>query len=370
MKPKIVYLDHVKVLMTVLVILHHVVITYGGPGGWYYRHPATGKAPILLMTLFVSTNQSFFMGLFFLLSAYFIESSLQRKGIRAFVKDRLIRLGIPMVFYSFVLSPVMIYLVYHFGYGKPATFLQFLGGFDDWIDFGVLWFAAALLLFTIVFVIVHQVTGGGGIAVSRLSPGKIVLFALGLGAVTFFVRLVFPVGWVLKPPGFQLGHFPQYISLFIFGILARRGDLAEHLELPTAKLFTRLAVGLVVIGFPLLGYMQEYFHDPAANFNGGWNRENLAYSFYEQLLGISIMVALTGISRYKWNQPSTLLTTLSRSAFAAYIFHPLVVIGLSLLVRGLNEPLPELAIVAPGSVISTFLLAGWLVKIPGLNKII
>jgi fucose 4-O-acetylase-like acetyltransferase len=77
---KIYYLDHIKVLLTVLVILHHTFITYGGPGGWYYRQPTASKAALIPMTRFVSTNQSFFMGLYFLLSAYFIEPSLRRKG--------------------------------------------------------------------------------------------------------------------------------------------------------------------------------------------------------------------------------------------------------------------------------------------------
>lgn len=36
-KEKIVYIDHLKVVLTVLVIMHHAFITYGAPGGWYWR---------------------------------------------------------------------------------------------------------------------------------------------------------------------------------------------------------------------------------------------------------------------------------------------------------------------------------------------
>ena len=96
---KIVYLDHVKVLLTVLVVLHHAFIAYGGPGGWYYRQPATNLRTLLPITIFVSTNQSFFMGLFFLLAAYFIEPSLKRKGTWVYLKDRFKRLVIPLLFY-------------------------------------------------------------------------------------------------------------------------------------------------------------------------------------------------------------------------------------------------------------------------------
>jgi len=45
------------------------------------------------------------MGLFLLISAYFVPGSFDRKGASRFLKDRLIRLGIPMAVYSWVLSP-------------------------------------------------------------------------------------------------------------------------------------------------------------------------------------------------------------------------------------------------------------------------
>src|SRR6202012_5995238 len=109
------------------------------------------------MVLFVSVNQSFFMGFFFFLSAYFTGPSYDKKGPSRFIKDRLVRLGIPLVFYSFVLGPFMNYLVYYFGYDHHISFSQFLSGYNDWIDFGVLWFVAALLLFTLIYVAWRQI---------------------------------------------------------------------------------------------------------------------------------------------------------------------------------------------------------------------
>jgi surface polysaccharide O-acyltransferase-like enzyme len=86
---------------------------------------------------------------------------------------------------------------------------------------------------------------------------------------------------------------------------------------------------------------------------------------------VLMVVALTGISKYKWNTPSKLLTTFSRSAFAVYIFHPLVLISLSVcLSTWMIRPVIKLAIVAPCAVAGSFLLAAVIVKIPGVNKII
>jgi len=368
---KIYYLDHVKVLLTVLVILHHSFITYGGPGGWYYRQPTTSQAALIPMAMFVSTNQAFFMGLFFLLSAYFIEPSLKRKGTRVYLLDRLKRLGIPLVFYSLIFSPILNFMIYKFGDKQQGSFVQYLRGFNDWIDFGVLWFVAALLLFTLVFVALYSLKLTGNRAIKQLETGKVLFFAAMLGLITFLVRLEFPVGWSLHPLGFQFGHFTQYIAMFTVGIMARRGNLPDHLDFNMGKRFARIAMGMLAILFPLLVVVQKITNEPNDNFNGGWNLLNLLYSFYEQMIGVCIMVALTGISKYKWNRQSKFLSTLSRNTFAVYIFHPIVLIGLALLLSTwMVSPVIKLAIVAPCAVIGAFLLAAVIVKIPGVNKII
>ncbi len=46
--------------MTVLVILHHTLIAYGAPGGWYFNGATGNKPAAIIMTLVVVTNQSFF----------------------------------------------------------------------------------------------------------------------------------------------------------------------------------------------------------------------------------------------------------------------------------------------------------------------
>jgi len=369
--PKIYYLDHVKLLLTVLVILHHAFVAYGGPGGWYYRQPATDLQVVLPLTVLISTDQSFFMGLFFLLSAYFIEPSLKRKGVKVYLKDRFKRLGIPLLFYSFLLSPIVKYLVYHYGMLKKGTLVQYLSSHNNWIDLGALWFVAALLLFTLIFVLMYHLKLTGNGSICKLRASYVLLFAAGLGYVTFFVRIPFHTDWALKPVGFILGQFPQYIAMFVIGIMARRGKLEENLDLKMAERFAWLSAAILIIGFPLMCYVKIITSSPVSNFNGGMNLESLIYSFYEQIIGICIMVALTGISKYKWGRSSTNLSALSRNSFAVYIIHPFVLVCISLVLsRFYTTPTIKLVIAAPAAVTGSFLLAAGIMRIPGVNKVI
>jgi len=369
---KIVYIDNLKVMLTVLVVLHHAFITYGAPGGWYYAEKTTSVAASIPMTLFVATNQSFFMGFFFFISAYFTESSYHKKGAARFTIDRLKRLGIPLIFYSFILSPVLCFLVYRFALGHDITYIQFLGGFHPWIDFGVLWFVAALLLFSLLYVGIMLLFKSKLSASGKMpSTLTVVLFALTLALGSYLVRSVFPVGWVLKPVGFQLGHFVQYIALFTLGIVASRGKWLNIVSYKIGKGFAVMVAVMILVVFPVIYYIKEVTNSPVETFSGDGHWQSLMYACWEQFTGIFIIVALLGIARQRWNSQSMFMKNMSRATFAVYIFHPLVLISLSMLFRPLDaDPAIKLLFVAPLAVIGSFVLGSLLVKIPGVKAII
>jgi surface polysaccharide O-acyltransferase-like enzyme len=368
---KIFYIDNLKVGLITLVILHHALNTYGAEGGWYYTQKTTITGAANTMVVLITINQSFFMGFFFFLSAYFIPGSYNKKGAARFVKDRLLRLGIPLVFYSFVLSPVLIYLVYYFGKGHHISFMQFLGGFHDWINFGVLWFVAALLLFTFVYVL-WRIVNKKYQSKSFATPSSrmIFWFAAGVGLVSFLVRIVFPVGWILNPVGFQPAYFSQYVALFILGLVAAKNNWLDTFPYDKGKRFARYALRLLLF-FPVLGIIEKKAKVPEGWFTGGFHWPQLLYAVWEQLLGFSIIVALLVYGKKLWNKSSALMGRLSRNVFAVYIFHPLVLIVIELLFRDWAiDPAWKFLIVAPLGVVGSFLLASVIINIPGVKRII
>ncbi|MGN6214054.1 acyltransferase family protein, partial [Parafilimonas sp.] len=289
---KINYINNLRVLLTVLVILHHTCITYGAPGGWYFYDKTTNEMAQIFMTWFVATNQSFFMGFFFFLSALFITPSYLKKGGVKFTLDRLKRLGLPLLFYSFIFSPLLNFLIYKFGYKKSATLLQYLKGYDNWIDPGVMWFVAALLIFTLLYVLYMKIFMPRNKTVRHL-PGNntIILFALLLGLMSYIVRIFFPIGWVLHPLGFQFAHFTQYIALFIAGIYAGRNNWLNNINATNGKHWRRLAL-TCIIAFPLLYVIKIVTNSPLESFQGNGTINSLLNAMWEQLTGIAIIMAL------------------------------------------------------------------------------
>jgi hypothetical protein len=368
---KIVFVDHLKVLMTVLVVLHHSFITYGAPGSWYFQQKTTHIWALFPMTIFVATNQSFFMGFFFFLSALFLRQSYQKKGAGWFAADRLKRLGIPLAFYSFILSPILNYTVEHYGYGEHHSFIEYMSGYHHWIDFGVMWFVAALIVFNFVYLLFKSLHIHFNLKIGFPSNRQIILFGIFLALLSFLTRLLFPTGWTLYPTGFQLGYFPQYIFLFIAGLVASKNKWLDQLDLRQGRTMARIARLMVLILLPVIFIAYLILKFPGDNFNGGWNWVSLFYSLWEQITGIMIMTALLIIASFKWNYQSPFLKRLSANAYGVYIFHPLVLITLSLLIKDWGvDPVVKLIIVGPSAVALSFAFISLLRKIPLVHNVI
>ena len=82
-------------------------------------------------SLFAGFNDIFFMSLMFFLSGLFVWHSLQRKGAGKFVRDRLLRLGVPFVLAAALIAP----LAYYPTYLQMATHGDFAGFWRQWWAF-------------------------------------------------------------------------------------------------------------------------------------------------------------------------------------------------------------------------------------------
>src|SRR5262249_30460293 len=144
-------IDNLRILLICGVVVLHLAVTYGAVGSWYYQDPAKDTLTSALLTILTATGQACGMGLFFLITAYFTPGSYDRKGRTPFLRDRFVRLGIPLLLYDLLLDPLVAYLAggLHKAYWSfYGDYLLHVGG----IGSGPVWFLAVLLLFTIVYV--------------------------------------------------------------------------------------------------------------------------------------------------------------------------------------------------------------------------
>ena len=373
MGKRLLYLDNLRVALTVLVIVFHTSIAYGGSGSWYLEDADKSEinATIVLFTIFTAVCQAFFMALFFFISGYFTPQAYDRKGPMAFLKDRLIRLGIPLLLYMFWIGPSVIYLSV---YRNQMSYMAFVKNYifhAKIINFGPLWFAEALIYFAVIYTLFRLATRGNAQLAARTIPfptGKRLLaYALGFGLVAYLVRLVYPTGTGLLE--LQLGYFPLYVLLFIAGMLARRHGWLE--QLPDKLVKRWLVAGLVCIPLLPVILIMTGALEGEMNFSGGWNMQAFAYAMWEPFVCFGLCLGLIGWFRKRWSKTGPLLAGCARSAYTAYIIHPLAVVGMTLLMKGFAlAPAVKFLIVAPASVVLCFAAAMLITALPIARKVL
>ena len=95
-RPRAVYLDNLKVLLTAIVVNHHCFLALGGAGGWFAKLACYTTSFSLLSGWISGLNQCYFMALFFFISGLFTPGSFdkhvrQGTGIRGFLRDKCLR---------------------------------------------------------------------------------------------------------------------------------------------------------------------------------------------------------------------------------------------------------------------------------------
>ena len=379
-KPRLLYIDNLRILLTILVILHHLAIGYGAPGNVAYVEAGEiSTVSTILMTLFVAINQSFFMGFFFMISSYFTPGSYDRKGPGPYVLDRLKRLGIPLLFYIIVIDPLFKFVLARYQ-GYPGSLGQFLRLYlQNMLDYkslgvGPLWFVAVLLIFSLVYVLCRLVIRPQATPPPSegKAPGNLAIagFALILGLLTFLVRIWIPVGQQFDLLGIQLAHFVQYIAMFIAGIVAYRRNWFSALSVAQAKVWLRIIILLLVL-FPVLFVAAGALDGNADVAMGGVTWQSLAYSVWEQFMCMAVVVTLLVWFRIKFNRQGTLARAMSAAAYATYIFHRPTTILMALALQGIKLDLAlKFVLVAPLGVALSFLVGYVVKKLPVARDIV
>lgn len=367
---RLLFIDNIRVFLTILVILHHLMITYGGEeiGGWIYYDYRPDDITAAAGNWFTGLNQSYFMGLFLFISAYFVAGAYDRKGLGRYLKDRLIRLGIPLALYAWIIRP----LWYFNSFYVPGAYWNWFFGdylkYFGYIGGGPLWFIEVLLIFACFYALYRKFKPQPVQPMPDAkfpSSGKIILFAFLLGIVASIVQIWFPRDTAITELNLQLANFPQYIAMFILGLMAYPRNWFASLPDQTARRW--IIVALLLSFLPLIvGF--------AANPQAGSAMDfilNLISNWWESFMCVGMSMTVVYLFRTYFNQQGQVAAWASRSAYAAYLIHEPIIATAALLFSGvILHPLLKFAIMSLLTVPLTFLLSAMIRKIPFADRIL
>nr|BFF05873.1 acyltransferase [Brevibacterium otitidis] len=358
-RPRLPWIDTVRVAVTVLVIAHHCAVTYGNIPVWFYNEPPQDPSAYALDALVV-LNQTWFMGLFFLISGYFVPVSVDRHGPRTFTRDRLIRLGLPLFGFVLIVRPHANFHSWLLDPDRPSYALHYLRT----IDAGPAWFLEVLLVLSLIYAIYRAARGTpcpARDAASELRPGVAVGLLLALMAVMAATgaawRLIVPDGTHWPVVGLPTPSFlPQYALMFAAGVLASRHRWLEHVPTSVAAMSAVLSALPLAVLAP--GMMSP---DPRVS--------AVAAGVLTAALGAGLSVVVLVIFRRLAPGTGPIQRFLSANAFTVYVIHPAILVGLALMLREVTAPaIAEFGVLFLLAVPACWLLAA-VRTIPGVKKI-
>ncbi|MBD2704181.1 acyltransferase [Spirosoma sp. BT702] len=339
-KTRMVWLDYLRAFVTLLVVAHHAALAYPTFAYFNPAHYISSTAPIVDeqrwagMDTLIGFNDIFFMPLMFFISGLFVYRGLTKKGVKSYLKDRLLRLGLPFLVAEVVLIPLAYLPTYY-----VATHDTSLSGFlNDYIftqewPVGPPWFIWLLLAFDVVAALIFSewptFFTRVGQWLTHLSEQP-----LRLGAVLYvvvalsFIPLSLWVGqytWIGNwgPFDFQLNRVIFYLLFFLLG-----GCLGatfwQNYFFHNNRLFGigwPFWLGVSLVCYVLIRLVAEFGAEQVKQ--GNWT-ETIGYLFFDLAFIASCLTSICAclsVFRQTIFKPNLIWQTLSANAYGIYVVH-------------------------------------------------
>ena len=335
-KMRLAYIDNLRAMIIMIVVMVHTAVTYSGIGDWYYvENKILDIGSLFFFGSFQSIMQSFDMSFLFMVAGYFVPLSYDVKGPARFIKDRLYRLGIPLVVYMLILHQVSVKLAYPQVdfidyYTNSIKSLRFLSGS------GPLWFVLVLLIFSAIYTLMRIVFKKEiSIKLPKINIHNIFLLTVIITIPAFIIRIVMPIGSAYM--NLQFPFFSGYIVMFIVGIISNRLGLFDSIDYRTG---TKWIMIIVTIGYACFVSIMVFGGAINGDYQhtGGLKWQSLAYALWESFSCVTISIGLIGIFRNCFNRQNRLQKFLSDNCFGVYVFHAPILIAISVSLKWLVIP--------------------------------
>jgi peptidoglycan/LPS O-acetylase OafA/YrhL len=328
-------LSYLRAFVTLLVVAHHSVLAYHpfappiphdltAQPPWWQAFPVVDPARWAGFSLLVGLNDIFFMSLMFFLSGLFVWPSLKRRAAPAFLKHRLLRLGLPFAVSIAVLAPLAYYATYRLTGADPSlpAFARTWISLKNWPG-GPAWFIWLLLAFDCVAAVLFLVVPRAVETVARFwskAGERPVLFYFPLVTLSaaLYVAMVHAYGadgWSsFGPFAFQTSRLFHYMLYFLTGVCVGAVSTSDGLLAPRGRLARRWLLWGVVMLVVYVGEIAVFLSGQYLAAEIGFALSCAASSFFLIAIFLRFDFGRGAVARRLWD-------SLSDNAYGIYLVH-------------------------------------------------
>jgi Acyltransferase family len=374
------FLDNIRYLMIVFVVVYHSVAAYATVAPWWAVHDTSFFAADIIRELL----DVFMMPVLFFIAGYFALPSLEKRGVGEFIKDKGNRLLVPWILAVVVFMPLLLY-------DRPDQtikpfrnyWLWWLGSFKNGLSSqppflpqtnqSFYWFVSLLFTFFVLFALVNTVTRRWRsktvlhAAQKATSPKSVFVTLMLFGVLTsagYFVGLLlFPeMSW------FMLGIFLQFeatrlvlfVGYFAFGVYSKsRGWFTDGKPLGSVPVWVTISAVLVIA---YLAAGQPVYANPAGTPTLPVGLL-LAFAFIRSFMVLSLLVVLVSVGARYWSRSTGFDRQLSKTSYDIYLTQGwfVVIVQTALLQWTGGLVLAKFAVVFLLSLALSFAISRWVI---------
>jgi len=319
------YLDSARALLMTLGVPFHAAMVYVIGSGWLVDSPVDSQA----LTYLAGALHTFRMHAFFFISGFFAALLVSRKGGVPWLKDRWVRLGIPLVASILVIVPIHVILL-----SEPDNIRG--------INIAHLWFLVVLLVYCSAYALLYKI-----INQQKFSLISRPFFSATLCGVYY---LILRNLWHFPEfiAGFPIYDVFQYAPFFLLGSMMQSpvSQWERFTDIKFSHILAAVSSIVVVTSF------KEYLDLPLA-----------AYDFLFGASSLLGTVLVLGLCRKYLSRDNKYVLVLVDASFTVYLFHHPIVIFLGKYYLGVNwPPLVEFSIITAVAFLLSFSVHRYLVS--------
>lgn len=368
------YLDNLMISLSILVVLHHVSIAYGTMGGWSYVTPEKlpGSIQVILSAL-TGIEASFSMSLFFFISAFLTIPSLEKKGVSNFIKARLIRLMVPLLFVMIILAPSVLYFIEIHNKTTQSSWVGYVFQQNTNPHTSHAWFILVLITFELAYVCYWKYIKPHFSVSKCLSDNlpthlHILTVILLCSSLTLLVRQLFPLGQNFI--GIEISNITHYIFMYAIGLLVFRKHWLDNLSRKVA--ITWFPISLIAATyFCVIIYLLSKYPSIVNKFVFGITWQSVSLSIAQTFLCIGFCGFFLHLFKKELNVTNYLLSIMRENRYGVYILHSPVVVGVTIMLESLIlKPTIKYLIACILSIVLSYALTWLIRKIPLVKRVI
>jgi hypothetical protein len=188
-----------------------------------------------------------------------------------------------------------------------------------------------------------------------------------VAVVSYLIRLAIPLG--VEFGRLALGQTAGWVTGFALGVIGAERGWYQHLGGSFGIRMRRLAVGALALCALVIGSAAATGAS-MDDYAGGGTWQSPTIAVLEGALIVTMSLWLVEVFGRRFDHQGRLARAMSRAAYAAFLFHQLILVGLVLASRWVPwAPEIEYALVASLGVAMSFGVGSLVTRIPALSRV-